>query len=97
MVPEVCKKRVKNDILEDQGNNGFQGIDDRAINGGTWNKWNLGYLNERLFLDPIGYGNELKYGYFWVGGGSKNPRMNRHQIFRRTKGCLQAIYRKNAA
>ena len=35
MVPEVYKKRVKNDILEDQGNNGFQGIDERAINEGT--------------------------------------------------------------
>ena len=54
-------------------------------------------MAERLFLDPIGYENELKYGYFWVGEGSKNPRMIRHQFFRRTKGCLQAIYRKNAA
>ena len=54
-------------------------------------------MAERLFLDPIGYGNELKYGYFWVGEGVKNPRMIRHQFFRRTKGCLQAIYRKNAA
>ena len=42
-------------------------------------------MAERLFLDPIGYGNELKYGYFWVGEGSKNPRMIRHQFFRRTK------------
>ena len=57
----------------------------------------LGLMAERLFLDPIGYGNELKYSYFWVGEGLKNPRMIRHQIFRRTKGCLQAIYRKNAA
>ena len=54
-------------------------------------------MAERLFLDPIGYGNELKYGYLREGRGQKNPRMNRHQIFRRTKGCLQAIYRKNAA
>ena len=22
----------------------LRGIDERAINGGTWNKWNLGYL-----------------------------------------------------
>ena len=60
----------------------------------------LGYFDlmaERLFLDSTGYGNELKYGYFWVGDGAKNPRMIRHQFFRRTKGCLQAIYRKNAA
>ena len=57
----------------------------------------FGLMAERLFLDPISYGNELKYGYFWVGEGSKNPRMIRHQFFRRTKGCLQAIYRKNAA
>ena len=54
-------------------------------------------MAERLFLDPIGYGKGAENGYFWVGGGSKNPRMNRHQILRRTKGCLQAIYRKNAA
>ena len=57
----------------------------------------FGLMAERLFLDPIGYGNELKYGYFWVGEGSKNPRMIRHQFLTRTKGCLQAIYRKNAA
>ena len=45
------------------------------------------WLNSwKAVLDPIGGGEE-----------SKNPRMNRHQIFRRTKGCLQAIYRKNAA
>ena len=54
----------------------------------------FGLMAERLFLDPIGYGKELKMA---MGGGQKNPRMNRHQIFRRTKGCLQAIYRKNAA
>ena len=54
-------------------------------------------MAERLFLDPIGYGNELKYGYLREGRGNKNPRMIRHQFFRRTKGCLQAIYRKNAA
>ena len=54
-------------------------------------------MAERLFLDPIGYGNELKYGYLASGGGQKNPRMIRHQILTRTKGCLQAIYRKNAA
>ena len=57
----------------------------------------FGLMAERLFLDPIGCGNELKYGYFWVGEGSKNPRMIRHQFLTRTKGCLQAIYRKNAA
>ena len=57
----------------------------------------FGLLTERLFLDPIGYGNELKYGYLTSGGGSKKPRMIRHQFLTRTKGCLQAIYRKNAA
>ena len=57
----------------------------------------FGLMAERLFLDPIGYGNELKYGYLASGRGQKNPRMIRHQFFRRTKGCLQAIYRKNAA
>ena len=54
-------------------------------------------MAERLFLDPIGYENELKYGYLVKGGSHKNPRMIRHQILTRTKGCLQAIYRKNAA
>ena len=73
------------------------GIEKGAINGGTWNKSKLGLMAERLFLDPIGYGKGLKYGYLWVGGGVKNPRMIRHQILTRTKGCLQAIYRKNAA
>ena len=57
----------------------------------------LDLMAERLFLDPIGYGNELKYGYLASGGVIKAPRMIRHQFFRRTKGCLQAIYRKNAA
>ena len=33
----------------------------------------FGLKAERLFLDPIGYGNELKHGYFWVGEGSKTP------------------------
>ena len=48
----------------------------------------FGLMAEGLLLDPIGYSR---------GEGSENPRMNRHQFFRRTKGCLQAIYRKNAA
>ena len=30
----------------------------------------FGLMVERLFLDPIGYGNELKYGYLASGGGS---------------------------
>ena len=54
-------------------------------------------MTERLFLGPIGYGNELKYDHLTIGGGQKNPRMIRHQFLTRTKGCLQAIYRKNAA
>ena len=29
----------------------------------------FGLMAERLFLDPIGYGNELKYGYFLGRGG----------------------------
>ena len=57
----------------------------------------FGLMAERLFLDPIGYGNELKYGYLASEGDQKNPRMIRHQFLTRTKGCLQAIYRKNAA
>ena len=28
-------------------------------------------MAERLFLDPIGYENELKYGYLWVGRDAK--------------------------
>ena len=57
----------------------------------------FGLMAERLFLDPIDYENELIYSYLASGRGQKNPRMIRHQFFRRTKGCLQAIYRKNAA
>ena len=30
-------------------------------------------MTERLFLDSIGYGNELKYGYLTSGGGSEKP------------------------
>ena len=30
-------------------------------------------MAERLFLDPIGYGNELKYGYLREGGVRKTP------------------------
>ena len=57
----------------------------------------FGLMAERLFLDSIGYRNELKYGYLASGGGQKNPRMIRHQFLTRTKGCLQAIYRKKTA
>ena len=57
----------------------------------------FGLMAERLFLDPIGYGNELKYDYLASGGGQKNPRIIRHQFLTRTKGCLQAIYRKKTA
>ena len=30
-------------------------------------------MAERLFLAPIGYGNELKYGYLAKGGVRKTP------------------------
>ena len=30
-------------------------------------------MTERLFLNPIGYGNELKYGYVTSGGVIKTP------------------------
>ena len=30
-------------------------------------------MAEKLFLDPIGYGNELKYGYLTSGGDKKPP------------------------
>ena len=30
-------------------------------------------MAERLFLDPIGYGYELKYGYLAKGGVRKTP------------------------
>ena len=30
-------------------------------------------MAERLFLDPIGYGNELKYDYLAKGGVKKTP------------------------
>ena len=59
----------------------LRGIDERAINGGTWNKWNLGYLAERLFLDPIGYGNELKYGYLASEGGVEKPPHDQAPVF----------------
>ena len=33
----------------------------------------FGLMTERLFLDPIGYENELKYGYLAKGGVKKPP------------------------
>ena len=33
----------------------------------------FGLMAERLFLDPIGYRNELKYGYLAKGGVIKAP------------------------
>ena len=33
----------------------------------------FGLMTERLFLDSIGYGNELKYGYLAKGGVIKTP------------------------
>ena len=33
----------------------------------------LDLMAERLFLDPIGYGNELKYGYLTRGRVRKTP------------------------
>ena len=33
----------------------------------------FGLMAERLFLDPIGYGNELKYGYVASRGVRKTP------------------------
>ena len=33
----------------------------------------FGLRAERLFLDSIGYGNELKYGYLAKGGVRKTP------------------------
>ena len=41
---------------------------------------------ERLFLDPIGYGNELKYGYFWVGEWSGKPPHDQAPVFNTYKG-----------
>ena len=43
-------------------------------------------MAERLFLDPIGYGNELKYGYFWVGEGSEKPPHDQAPVFNTYKG-----------
>ena len=38
-------------------------------------------MAERLFLDPIGYGNELKYGYLREGGGSEKPPHDQAPVF----------------
>ena len=53
----------------------------RAISRGTWNKWNLGYFGLMAVLDPIGYGNELKDGYFWIGEGSEKPPHDQAPVF----------------
>ena len=41
---------------------------------------------ERLFLDPIGYGNELKSGYLVSGGGSEKPPHDQAPVFNTYKG-----------
>ena len=41
----------------------------------------FGLMAERLFLDPIGYGNELKYGYLASGGGSEKPPHDQAPVF----------------
>ena len=42
----------------------------------------FGLMAERLFLDPIGYGNELKYGYLREGGGGvKKPPHEQAPVF----------------
>ena len=43
-------------------------------------------MDERLFLDSIGYGNELKYGYFWLRGGHKKPPHEQAPVFNTYKG-----------
>ena len=64
------------DYLRHRINSGFKGY--------WWKGYKWRYLKqreirlfglraERLFLDPIGYGNKLKLGYFWVGGVKKPP------------------------
>ena len=38
------------------------------------NEIKLFWLNGlKAVFRPIGYGKELKYGYFWVGRGQKTP------------------------
>ena len=46
----------------------------------------FGLMAERLFLDPIGCGNEPKYGYFWVGEGSEKPPHDQAPVFNTYKG-----------
>ena len=41
----------------------------------------FGLMTERLFLDPIGYGNELKYGYLAKGGRVKKPPHDQAPVF----------------
>ena len=41
----------------------------------------FGLMDERLFLDPIGYGNELKYGYLVSGEGSEKPPHDQAPVF----------------
>ena len=63
------EEEVERAYLEHKENSGLNGYEER----GAWNKRKLGLMAERLFLDPIGYGNELKYGYLAKGGVRKTP------------------------
>ena len=59
----------------------LRGIDERAIKGGTWNKGKLGLMAERLFLDPIGYGNWAEIWLFLGRGGVKKPPHDQAPVF----------------
>ena len=43
-------------------------------------------MAERLFLDPIGYGNELKMSYLAGRGGSEKPPHDQAPLFNTYKG-----------
>ena len=46
------------------------------------NEIRLFWLNGlKAVLDSIGYRNELKYGYFWVGEGSEKPPHDQAPVF----------------
>ena len=74
-VSGIIGKGVMNDTLRHRENNGFQGSKKVTENEVLEiNEIRLfGLMAERLFLDPIGYGNELKYGYLAKGGVRKTP------------------------
>ena len=57
----------------------------------------FGLMAERLFLDPIGYGNELKWAIWQGGGGQKTPAWSGTSFLDVQRAVYKPFIEKNAA